>query len=146
MCRKGAGVTTTVKCKILLHTSELGITLRGLRKVHTLLRDKFGGEFEAMTTNDVVEKWVKKVTKRDHCRLVEMEDLVDPRDVRHPQYFVSHACRLRCCRWVARVGSTRTHESAGGDKAADGSTRRRQRGSYHWCWRELRAQQGGAQG
>ncbi|PNH05496.1 hypothetical protein TSOC_008245, partial [Tetrabaena socialis] len=74
-----------------LATAQLGITLRGLRKVEQLLRERFGPKFEAMSTAEVNSCWVEVVTAPKLCRLLEMVELVDPKDVAPPAYFLSHA-------------------------------------------------------
>ncbi|PNH06905.1 hypothetical protein TSOC_006680 [Tetrabaena socialis] len=73
-------------------TSQLGITLRGLRKLKTILAERFGDKFKDMSTAEVNTNWVEVVTAQQACRLVEMAELVAPEDVAPPMYFISHAC------------------------------------------------------
>ncbi|PNH05170.1 WD repeat domain-containing protein [Tetrabaena socialis] len=44
-----------------------------------------------MSTDDVNEVWIKEVTKSDCCRLLELQEVVDPADIVPPMYFISHA-------------------------------------------------------
>ncbi|PNH00576.1 hypothetical protein TSOC_013598, partial [Tetrabaena socialis] len=81
-----------------LATARLGITLRGLRKVEQLLRERFGPEFEGMSTTEVNKRWVEEVTAPKLCRLMEMAELVDPSDVARPAYFLSHAWANKAAR------------------------------------------------
>lgn len=82
-------------------TSKLGINLRGLRRIRAILMKLYGDEFWSMSTVDVNTKWVEVVTLTRRCRLLEIQELVDPQDVAAPQYFISHTCTS---------GSIRPHE------------------------------------
>ncbi|PNH07715.1 Vegetative incompatibility protein HET-E-1 [Tetrabaena socialis] len=76
---------------VLIQTARLGITLRGLLKLKSVLIEKFGAAaFLDMSTADVNTEWVEEVTAERQCRLVEMEELVAPEDVAPPMYFISH--------------------------------------------------------
>ncbi|PNH00948.1 hypothetical protein TSOC_013197 [Tetrabaena socialis] len=69
-----------------------GITLRGLRRLKTLVQSHFGAEaYAAASTAEVNTAWVQVVTAGERCRLAEHPDLVAPEDVGVPMYFISHA-------------------------------------------------------
>ncbi|KAG2422635.1 hypothetical protein HXX76_015873 [Chlamydomonas incerta] len=70
-----------------LATTRLGITLRGLRRLRAVLRERFGLGFDNMSTAEVNEKWVEVVTAQRRCRLLEMGEWVDEDDVAPPTYF-----------------------------------------------------------
>ncbi|EFJ40133.1 hypothetical protein VOLCADRAFT_100103 [Volvox carteri f. nagariensis] len=79
-----------------LSVTQLGITLRGLRKLYDSLRERFGSHrLWAMSTEELVRMWVMEITGSRQCRLLEVSDLVDANDVAPPTYFVSHAWQNR---------------------------------------------------
>ncbi|PNH11034.1 WD repeat domain-containing protein [Tetrabaena socialis] len=71
--------------------TQLGITLRGLRKLRELWLNEFKEAFSSMSTDDVNKQWIMKVTSPGQCRLLELQEAVDPAEVAAPMYFVSHA-------------------------------------------------------
>ncbi|PNH03143.1 WD repeat domain-containing protein, partial [Tetrabaena socialis] len=76
-----------------MDTTQLGITLRGLHKLRGILQKEFKEAFGSMSTEDVNEQWIKKMTGRHGggTRLLEVQEVVDPADIAKPMYFVSHA-------------------------------------------------------
>ncbi|KAG2422132.1 hypothetical protein HXX76_016255, partial [Chlamydomonas incerta] len=86
-----------------LATTRLGITLRGLRRLRAVLRERFGLGFDNMSTAEVNEKWVEVVTAQRRCRLLEMGEWVDEDDVAPPTYFVSHTWKNRHSRLLEQV-------------------------------------------
>ncbi|PNH02254.1 Vegetative incompatibility protein HET-E-1, partial [Tetrabaena socialis] len=81
-----------------IQSASLGITLCGLLKLKEILIEKIGAAFLDMSTADVNTEWVEEVTAVRQCRLVEMEELVAPKDVAPPMYFISHTWKNKASR------------------------------------------------
>ncbi|GFR41512.1 hypothetical protein Agub_g2207, partial [Astrephomene gubernaculifera] len=84
--------TTPLRDSDPLAVVRMGISLRGLRKLRSQVREFLGPERYALaSTADVNSQWVQAVTAALQCRLVELPGLVEPEDLGVPMYFVSHA-------------------------------------------------------
>ncbi len=87
-----------------------GITLRGLRKLVGRIKELcasghfdeeavingttfkgIGGDYEKLTTTQLVYLWVKLEGVTGCKRLADCPALIDPQDVGAPSYFISHA-------------------------------------------------------
>ncbi|KAG2449768.1 hypothetical protein HYH02_005293 [Chlamydomonas schloesseri] len=90
----GGGDDTSTLQDDPLAASKLGITLRGLRRLLGRLQQRFGVEaLAAMSTTQVMERYVQEVTRPRRCRLLELAapgGEVEPSDVAPPVYFISH--------------------------------------------------------
>jgi hypothetical protein len=100
-----------------------GITLRGLDKIEEHLKqlvadghfkktepippyrltDHIITDYMELTTTSVVYNWIKDESVTGTKRLADCADLIDPRDVGPPRYFVSHAWKGRFAKLVAAV-------------------------------------------